>query len=145
MIAVVRLKQQGDDMLLRTAISACALILLPSVALADPTGTFKVKGTGENDSEYTGKVTVVRKGETYVVNWNINGEKSTGTAIGAKFKGDRFEMGVASDDDTAISVGYKSENNYGIAMYFEQPDGNWQGVWTYGGSEKVASENWTRE
>lgn len=30
-------------------------------------------------------------------------------------------------------------------MYFEQPDGSWQGVWTYGGSEKVASEIWTRE
>lgn len=120
-------------------------MLLPALAWADPTGTFNVKGAGDDGSQYSGTVKVARQGETYIVNWVIAGEKSTGTGLGAQFKGDRFEMGVASDEDTAISVGYKSKANYGIAMYFEQPDGSWQGVWTYGGSEKVATETWTRK
>ncbi|WP_261323201.1 hypothetical protein [Rhizobium leguminosarum] len=50
-------------------------------------------------------------------------------------------MGPASDEHTAISVGYVSKENFGIAMYFEQPDGSWQGVWTYGGSEKGFERN----
>lgn len=132
-------------MLFRTIVSACALVLLPAIAFADPTGTFKLRGSSEDGSEYKGTVKVVRKGQTYVVDWMIGDNESIGTGLGAKFKGDRFEMGPASDNDTAISVGYVSKENFGIAMYFEQPDGSWQGVWTYGGSEKVASENWTRE
>ncbi|NKN36477.1 hypothetical protein HFC70_08925 [Agrobacterium sp. a22-2] len=132
-------------MSIRAILTACALILAPAAALADPTGTFKVTGSNEDATEeYTGTVKVVRTGQTYAVYWEIAGDEFVGTGLGAKFIGDRFEMGPASDDDTAISVGYVSKENFGIAMYFEQPDGSWQGVWTYGGSEKVISENWTR-
>ncbi|WP_407767738.1 hypothetical protein [Rhizobium sp.] len=120
-------------------------MLLPAIALADPTGSYKVAGTSEDGSEYRGTVKVLRNGETYIVDWMIGKNESIGTGLGAKFSGDRFEMGPASDEDTAISVGYVSKENFGIAMYFEQPDGSWQGVWTYGGSEKVSSEIWTRE
>ena len=51
-------------------------------------------------------------------------------------------MGPASPEDTAISVGYISGKSFGMAMYFQQPDGHWQGVWTYGGSDKASTENW---
>ncbi|MGO7863040.1 hypothetical protein ACC676_15735 [Rhizobium ruizarguesonis] len=132
-------------MIFRTVISACAFVLLPAIALADPTGSYKVAGTSEDGSKYQGTVKVLLNGETYIVDWMIGKNESIGTGLGAKFSGDRFEMGPASDEDTAISVGYVSKENFGIAMYFEQPDGSWQGVWTYGGSEKVASEIWTRE
>ncbi|MBY5445152.1 hypothetical protein HFO93_17030 [Rhizobium leguminosarum] len=132
-------------MIFRTVISACAFVLLPAIVLADPTGSYKVAGTSEDGSEYQGTVKVLRNGETYIVDWMIGKNESIGTGLGAKFSGDRFEMGPASDEDTAISVGYVSKENFGIAMYFEQADGSWQGVWTYGGSEKVSSEIWTRE
>ncbi|MBO9097143.1 MULTISPECIES: hypothetical protein [Rhizobium] len=130
-------------MLFRTLMTSCILLALPALALADPTGTFDVTGSGDG-SAYSGTVKVSRTGGTYDVQWTIAGEKFVGTGIGAKFTGDRFEMGPASSDDTAISVGYASKNNFGIAMYFEQPDGTWQGVWTYGGAKKVNMETWTR-
>lgn len=130
-------------MRIRTIIAAGLLALAPALAWADPTGTFKVQGVNpDNGQQYTGTVKVVREGETYAVAWNIGGQQFAGTGLGAKFNGNRFEMGPASPDDTAISVGYISGNSFGMAMYFLQPDGTWQGVWTYAGSKKASSENW---
>ncbi|GLR22989.1 MULTISPECIES: hypothetical protein [Alphaproteobacteria] len=133
-------------MLIKYALTALAILVLAGTATAEPTGSYNVVGRNpDTDENYTGTVEVSRHGETYVVVWNIGGKESIGTGIGARFAGDRFEMGPASDDDTAISVGYVAEDNFGIAMYFEQSDGSWQGVWSYGGSEKVTGEIWTRQ
>ncbi|MBC7311867.1 MAG: hypothetical protein H5U11_05170 [Rhizobium sp.] len=134
-------------MSIKYALTAIAMLALPGMAAADPTGSYSLVGRNpDSGEEYTGTVEVSRRGETYIVVWDIGGKESIGTGLGAKFVGeDRFEIGPASDDDTAISVGYVAEDNFGIAMYFEQPDGTWQGVWTYGGSEKVTGEIWTRD
>jgi hypothetical protein len=130
-------------MRIRSIIAAGLLVLAPALAWADPTGTFKVQGVNpDNGQQYTGTVKVSRDGETYSVAWNIGGQQFVGTGLGAKFNGSRFEMGPASPDDTAISVGYISGNSFGMAMYFLQPDGTWQGVWTYAGSKKASPENW---
>jgi hypothetical protein len=131
---------------LKTVLVSALILIAPSLALADPTGTFNVKGKNPNDGQdYTGKVSVERNGETYTVTWNIGGTTFVGTGLGAKFIGDRFQMGTASADDTAISVGYVSNNSFGMAMYFQQPDGHWQGIWTYGGSNKASVEDWYPE
>jgi hypothetical protein len=128
---------------IRSIAAACLMLATPALAWADPTGTHKVEGVNpDTGGKYTGTVTVVRKGQTYDVVWDVAGAKSTGTGLGAKFVGDRFEMGPASKDDTAISVGYVNGDSFGMAMYFQQPDGTWQGVWTYAGSHKTAAENW---
>lgn len=133
-------------MLKISVLAGLLLALSAPVVLADPTGDYTLVGKNPNSGQqYEGKVNVVRTGETYVVTWNIGGKESVGTGIGATFKGERFEMGPASKDDIAISVGYVSEDNFGIAMYFEQPDGTWAGVWTYGGSDGVTGEVWTRQ
>lgn len=133
-------------MRMKTLCSALLLMALPTLASADPTGTYRVKGTNpDNNQPYVGTVQVHRNGETYQVTWNIAGTKFIGTGLGAKFVGNRFEMGPASEDDTAISVGYISGNSFGMAMYFEQPDGTWQGVWTYAGSNRAAPEDWHPE
>ena len=113
-------------MRIRSLATALLLLATPALAWADPTGTVKV----------------IRKGETYSVAWDIGGQQFVGTGLGAKFIGNRFQMGPASPDDTAISVGYISGDTFGMAMYFQQPDGTWQGVWTYAGSDKASSENW---
>ena len=129
-------------MRLRSLFAAFILSLLPALALADPTGTFQVEGKNHEGQTYTGQVKIARTGETYTVVWNIGGTEFVGTGLGAKFIGDRFQMGPASPEDTAISVGYISGKSFGMAMYFQQPDGHWQGVWTYGGSDKASTENW---
>ena len=129
-------------MRLRSLFAAFILSMLPALALADPTGTFQVEGKNHDGQTYTGQVKIARTGETYTVVWNIGGTEFVGTGLGAKFIGDRFQMGPASPEDTAISVGYISGKSFGMAMYFQQPDGHWQGVWTYGGSDKASTENW---
>jgi hypothetical protein len=130
-------------MRIRSIAVAFLMLAAPALAWADPTGTFQVKGINpDNGQQYGGTVKVVRNGETYNVTWNIGGQEYVGTGLGAKFIGDRFQMGPASPDDTALSVGYISGNSFGMAMYFLQPDGTWQGVWTYAGSNKASAENW---
>ena len=122
------------------------LLVTASAALADPTGTFDVKGTNpDTGKEYKGTAEVTRTGQTYTVVWKIAGDKFIGTGLGAKFVGNRFEIGAATPDDTAISVGYVSNNSFGMAMFFEQDDGHWEGAWTYGGSQIAAPENWYRQ
>lgn len=123
-----------------------AIAVLPVAALADPTGTYAVNGNNAaGDSQYSGTVEVVRTGETYVIYWNIGGKEFIGTGIGAQLLEDSIKMGPATENDRGLSIGYVSEENFGIAMFFEQADGTWQGVWTYGGGEKVAGETWTRQ
>jgi len=133
-------------MQLRSLVAAALLLAAPALAWADPTGTFKVQGTNpDSGKDYTGSVTVERAGETYKVTWKVGNTEYVGTGLGAKFNGNRFEMGPASPDDTAISVGYISGKTFGMAMYFLQPDGTWQGVWTYAGTNKAAPENWVTQ
>jgi hypothetical protein len=130
-------------MRIRSIAAACLMLAAPALAWADPTGIYQVRGVNPDDGkQYTGTVKVVRNGETYNVTWNIAGQHFMGTGLGARFIGNRFQMGPAGPDDTAISVGYISGNSFGMAMYFQQPDGTWQGVWTYAGSDKASSENW---
>lgn len=127
---------------IKTVAATCLILAAPAFAWADPTGQYQVQGKNPDGQDYTGTVAVSRNGETYTVVWNVAGVEFVGTGLGAKFVGDRFQMGPASPDDTAISVGYVSQKSFGMAMYFQQPDGQWQGVWTYGGSDKASAENW---
>jgi hypothetical protein len=126
-------------------ISACALIAAPSLALADPSGTYNLVGrNADNGSTYKGTVEVSRTGATHKVVWLIGGKKSIGTGLGSHFKnGDTIVTGPASDDDTGLSVGYINKDSFGIATYYLQRDGSWSGVWTYGGSQHTTSETWT--
>lgn len=134
-------------LVISTFLCASVTAALPSVAAADPTGNYTVIGMNpDSGGKYTGTVKVTRVGETYSVVWNIAGNQSIGTGIGAKFTGENtFGVGPAGKDDTAISIGYMSgKESFGIAMYFEQPDGTWKGIWTYKGSKAVSGEIWTR-
>jgi hypothetical protein len=131
----------------RTLATAFIALSCGGAALADPVGTFDVVGVNpETGQQYSGSVRVTRTGETYGVIWNIGGAEFIGSGLGARFVGsNKFRVGAASKDDVAISVGYQSsDNSVGIAMYFEQPDKSWKGVWTYKGSDRAISETWTR-
>jgi hypothetical protein len=125
-------------------ILACALIAAPTLALADPTGTYSVVGhNADNGSIYKGTVEVSRLGPAYKVVWNIDGKLSVGTALGWHFENATFSTGPASDKDTGLSVGYVNKDSFGIGTYSRRPDGSWSGIWTYAGSQHITSETWT--
>jgi hypothetical protein len=127
-------------------ISACALIAAPTLAFADPTGTYNVVGrNADNGSTYKGTVEVSRTGATYKVVWVIAGKQSVGTGIGTHLENDgkTIVSGPATDRDVGVSVGYINKDIYGVGTYYHQADGTWSGVWTYGGARNVTVETWT--
>jgi hypothetical protein len=130
-----------------SVILACALMATPSLALADPTGTYNVVGRNvDNGNVYKGTVEVSRLGPVYKVVWNIAGKQSVGTALGSHFENDTtIATGPATDKDSGLSVGYINNNSFGIGTYYLKPDGSWSGVWTYNGSQHITSETWTRQ
>ena len=121
-----------------------AMILLPIQAVAGPEGNYSVEGTNPgNGDRYRGTVTVRRSGQTYAVVWNISGTEFIGTGLGSANVKGTPTMGPASDQDTAISISYISDGSFGLAYYVEQSNGQWKGIWTYGGSTQIGTEIWT--
>jgi hypothetical protein len=128
-------------------ISAFALIAAPTLALADPTGTYNVVGgNSDGSSAYKGTVQVSRTGATYKVVWEIAGKQSIGTGIGTHIEnGNNVITGPATANDVGLSVGYLNKDSFGVGTYYRRPDGSWHGVWTSGGSQSVAVETWTAQ
>lgn len=126
-------------------ITITTLITLTLSALAGPEGTFTVRGTNPGgQGEYSGTVSVRQTGQTYSVIWNVGGVKYTGTGLGAENSRGYSTMGPASSSDSSIAISYISDGTFGLAYYVEQDDGTWRGIWTYGGSDKIGTEVWTR-
>ncbi len=131
--------------MLRTVLfSFVGIFLFSNFALAGPEGTYSVVGTDPGSGNtYSGEVTVSRTGDTYSVVWIVDGTKYIGTGLGAATINGSATMGRASDADTAIAVSYIAESSFGLTFYVEQSNGQWKGIWTYGGSEKIGTEIWT--
>jgi hypothetical protein len=140
----------APDVLPEISMRVFATFLLTTIlqafpALAGPEGSYSVVGVNpDTGGNYTGRVEVSRVGDTYRVTWNIGGTRYIGTGLGARVVDGRYIVGVASPDDTALAVGYVSAGSFGQAFYFVGADGQWTGVWTYGGSNVVSTEKWTR-
>lgn len=121
-----------------------AMFLLPVQAIAGPEGVYNVEGSNPgNGDRYRGTVSVTRTGQTYAVVWNIGGTEFIGTGLGSANVKGTSTMGPASDQDTAISISYVSDGSFGLAYYVEQSNGQWKGIWTYGGSTQIGTEIWT--
>ena len=126
--------------------SAAALAFLPLTAAAGPEGTYLAQGTGPGgQGAYSGTVTVQRTGQTYQVLWNVGGQEYIGTGLGASNVNGSFTMGPASPDDIAIAISYVTNGSFGLTFYVEQPNGQWSGIWTYGGAQQIGTETWTRQ
>jgi hypothetical protein len=126
-------------------ITFAILLAAVTAAIAGPEGRYTVSGTNPGGGAYTGTVRVARTGETYEVIWDIGGTRFTGSALGAAPVKGNSVMGPASDSDNVLAVGYVSgTRNFGLAYYVEQDDGTWQGIWTYGGSDRIGTEVWRR-
>lgn len=127
----------------KSLVTGLWLLVLTTAAIAGPVGSYDVVGTNpDSGGEYRGTVTVSRTGETYKVVWDVGGSRYIGTGLGALVQNGRYTVGPAHRDDTSISIGYVSDRIFGQAFYFLQDDGSWRGVWTYGGSDRIASETW---
>lgn len=117
---------------MRHLLAVAAALLWSAVAAfaADPVGTYNVEGTNPGDkSSYKGTVTITKTGETYRVIWIVGGTRYIGTGIGNK---------------DFIAVSYKSGDSSGLALYGAD-GGNWAGVWTYSGGDKMGAEFWKRQ
>lgn len=127
------------------AIAVTALAAMVNQALAGPEGTYSVRGTNPgSDGVYEGVVEVVRSGDTYQVIWEIGGARFAGSGLGAApVKGETI-IGPAHESDYVLAVGYISgQGDFGLAYYVENDDGTWNGIWTFGGSDKIGTEVWT--
>jgi hypothetical protein len=118
---------------MRTLFAAVALVLTVTAgtALASPVGRYEVSGTNPGGGEkYSGEVSVERTGDTFRVVWVVGGQQFTGTGIG---------------DKNFLAVSYRSGDQTGLALYAEEGDGTWVGVWTYAGGKKIGTERWERQ
>jgi hypothetical protein len=97
-------------------------------ALAGAEGTYNVVGTNPGgQGGYAGTVTVQKVGENvFSLQWSIGNNQAIGTAVG---------------DDDFLSVGYKSGDNFGVALFIRDGE-QWDGVWTYGGGTEIGQETW---
>jgi hypothetical protein len=128
---------------MRPLFIAGIILLAPSLAFADPVGRYEVRGTNPDDGQqYTGMVRISRTGATYKIVWDISGSQITGTGVGARMIGGQMRSGPASPDDTAISISYRSGDVTGIAVYYLQDDGHWQGAWAYEKAKLSGTEDW---
>ena len=119
-------------------------VLSASSARADPVGYFSVRGANPGgQGAYEGQVAVKRTGDTYAVAWKIGNDEFVGTGIGAASVNGVATFGDAAGQDTAIAVSYVSGSSFGLALFVEQDDGHWKGIWTYAGSDAIGSETWT--
>jgi hypothetical protein len=114
-----------------SAAISLVLVLTAGAALANPVGRYDVSGTNPGGgSKYSGEVSVESTGDTYRVVWNVAGQRYVGTGIG---------------DKNFIAVSYRSGDQTGLALYAEEGDGTWVGVWTYAGGKQMGTERWERQ
>ena len=119
------------------------LVSIPS-AKADPVGVYQVEGTNPGGKDgYTGEVAVERNGDTYTVVWVVGGQEYIGTGLGAANVNGSVVMGKADQKDIALTVSYISGDSFGLAFFVKQDNGQWNGIWTYGGSDRIGNEVWT--
>ncbi|OJT95415.1 MAG: hypothetical protein BGN83_20800 [Rhizobium sp. 63-7] len=112
-----------------------AFVVVPGLALADPTGVYAVNGTNPSDgSHYTGQVEVSKSGAAYSVKWDIAGAQVVGVGIEGQSSGSA---------DSRFVVGFGTGDSMGIVEYVLQPDKSWKGRWAFNGDQRLGEETWT--
>lgn len=131
---------------MRSFIFLTAVIFFTGIqgALAGPMGVYDVTGVNPGSGDaYEGAVAVKTNGATYTILWQIDGEEFLGTGIGAANVKGSIVFGDAAENDTALAVSYGAGDASGLALFVEQDNGQWTGIWTYSGSDAIGSETWT--
>lgn len=132
-------------MVLRIASAALfGLLFLAQPALADPVGTYSVKGVrGGGTSGYSGTVEVKRIEEKYEIVWSVDGKQARGIALGGAFYQGAFMIGPAHPDDLMLAIGYTDGTIFGTATMFLQQNGSYEGYRLFSNGSKAGQEVWT--
>lgn len=101
-----------------------------ATARADPSGNYRVQGTGPDDASYVGQATVARQGDLYLVRWQVGDDSYQGTGL---VQGTAFGVVWTAEDGSSP----------GIALYTIAPGGGLSGVWATHGQPGVGTEVWT--
>jgi hypothetical protein len=93
-------------------------------------GSYQCKGENPGGNEYKGKVEIKKKGDTYLINWELDsGEKYEGT-------------GILTGD--VLSVAWSAGGATGVVSYKVEKSGKLAGKWSsLDGSGKVMKEDLT--
>ena len=112
----------------RIAGAAAALAMMATAAFADVAGRYAIQGQNPDGSSYRGSAEVQKTGDTYRVTWTIDGQRYVGTGIGS---------------DEALAITYRSGNNTGVALLFQDGPG-YKAVWTFAGGTTLGAESWVK-
>ena len=116
---------------MKTILLAAALLVTTTLAaFADPTGTYAVAGTNIDGEAYEGTVSVTRTGDVFELKYEFSdGTEQEGSAVG---------------DDSFLAYGYGDEEEIGVGLMTGK-DGNYEGIWTHLGADKMSTEIWTKQ
>jgi len=116
----------------RAFFAFAALIFATVAAWADPSGTYAFKGTELDGTEYQGTLEVAKSGDVFELTYTFD----DGTV----------QKGAAVGDDSFLAYGYGDSDGgeLGVGLMTAK-DGNWEGIWTRVGADKMSIENWTRK
>lgn len=115
--------------IMRAAAGAAFLVAgaLPAVA-ADIGGTYSVRGTNFDGSEYGGTAEIVVTSQnTCRITWN------TGST----------SEGICMRNSNAFAAAYRMGDQVGLVIYQMQPDGSMEGLWTVADQDGVGTETLT--
>lgn len=116
----------------RVFFALVGLVFATVAAWADPAGTYDFKGTELDGTEYQGTLEVAKSGDVYELTYTFDdGHVQKGSAVG---------------DDSFLAYGYGDADGgeLGVGLMTAK-DGNWEGIWTRVGADKMSIENWTRK
>lgn len=114
------------EMMRKFALTALFSSLLTSAAAAvDLGGTYEVRGTNPNGSQYKGTAEIVVTSEnTCRITWNTGSESS----------------GICMRNGIAFAAGYELGDKVGLIIYEILDDGTLDGIWTIADQAGIGTE-----
>ena len=136
----------GLRMTIRPGRFACiAIVLLSAIAIpaaaeeqTDLNGVYTSRGTNPDGSEYRGAVSILRRGDRFIVAWMS--PRATGTAVLLELT----SVGVGIRTGETLSVSYVAGSSLGVVVYQIDHDGKLVGRWTTVGDGEVHAETLTK-
>jgi hypothetical protein len=121
-----RVPEGGISMLQKLAVAALFAAGFSSIAGAvDLGGTYEVRGTNPNGTQYRGTAEIVVTSEnTCRITWNTGNESS----------------GICMRNGIAFAAGYALGDKVGLVIYEIRDDGTLDGIWTVADQAGVGTE-----
>ena len=111
------------------ALAVCVLLAWCAPAQADIPGDYRVYGTNPDGSTYSGKATIERENEVYVIVWEIRDDTFGG-------------IGIVQDNVFSVVWVREDAEMYGIVAYTIEDD-QLSGTWTMNDHTDVYTETLT--